>query len=224
MPVEIDEATSAISVLERANPRDVFIPNPNYPKVKFNDLSQGSIIGTASNRRRTLAIGLRPDLIVIPLRGNITTRLEKLAASREVAGIILASAGLERLGILPENAEQLSEQQFLPAVCQGILVGQYLKSRDDIEQKLKKISNSNVEVSWASERCVIEVLGADCRSAVGVYSLVDKTKVSICARVLSSDGSKCIERTVEGSKENAVQLGRELGKHLLEAGALELLN
>lgn len=230
VPYQISEGTTLMSVLDRADPRDVFIGKltqkdcyDNEARIKFKELPQGARIGTASLRRRAQLLILRPDLKVIELRGNVPTRINKLDSKLDYDGIILAAAGLIRLGTSIQNLEPISSDSMLPASAQGILTVQYNKNRQDLAEILNKISFQQTENALKAERAVVRCLNADCSSAVAVYAQMLNQELKVQARVFSSSKQEFIEANAIGPSSEAEKLGILVGDELLSKGAKKLL-
>ena len=225
VPVEIDRATTLIPVFERADPRDALLVKPGtVPEVRtLSALAPGVAVGTTSLRRKAQLLRLRSDLNIVPLRGNVPTRIQKLRDEPELDAAILACAGLHRLGMEAEAGTPLDPDEFLPAVNQGILVVQFLTERTDIAVLLSSLVNQETEAAWHAERACIEALGADCSSAVGTLAFVDGSELELRARVLSTDGTRCIEERIRAPLSSARQSGLDLGRVLLDQGAADIL-
>ena len=228
VPIEVHSDTNLLPVLARANPADIFVSRQALTqgvKSKFKELNRCATVGTSSPRRRAQLLRSRPDLNVIDFRGNVTTRLRKLKESEKVDGMILAAAGLERLNMAESVcAEELSFDQMLPAVNQGILAVQYQRDRGDIAERVQRLVDYNTYSAWSAERAVVEGLGADCSSAVGVFCAVRNREVELRCQIYSRSGEQCISDRQEGAADDAASVGRKLAERLLSAGARELLS
>ena len=232
VPVDISDDTELIPVTKRGNPRDVFISRESLcsdRSASLEALVAGAVVGTSSRRRAAQLRVYRRELEIVPIRGNINTRLEKLLSNSAVdggkvfSGIVLAAVGLERLGVMPAGAEYLPFSLSLPAVNQGIIVVQCRKDCPDMISRLRQLCEPDTEIAYRSERKVIEILGADCSSSVGVYALVDGGEVILSARVLSEDGDMVIEEKIKGKVQKAELLAGRLADILLGRGAEEIL-
>ena len=220
VPAEIESGTIVVPVLDREDPFDVFIGKDG---VDWKNIPPRARIGTSSARRKAELLALRNDLTIVEHRGNVQTRITKLQSNRELSGIVLAGAGLRRLGIASDNYRRFSLTEMVPAVNQGILVVQFLKDRADILSLLTLFSASALQAVFAAERACVEKLGADCRSSVGVYASVTNNKLELRARVLSADGKEVIENSGSGSVAESEELGKKLAMDLLSRGAAKLL-
>ncbi len=230
IPSEIAPGTTLSSVLARATPFDLFIPQQSQTTplrpLSFLELPVGAIVGTASLRRRAQLLRVRPDLVIQEHRGNVPTRLDKLVTSSEMAGIVLAAAGIERLDIIRERSlivERLLPPQFLPAINQGILAVQYRQDDGRLAPVVKSVSDSATESMFQAERAAVSQLAADCNSAIGVYASIAQAELTLAVCVLSHDGTMVIEEAGRGPREAASQIGLSVGKQLIARGAQKLL-
>lgn len=240
VPIEIEAGTVLLPVLEREMPYDVCVLSLSLARTGISGLHQlpgGARIGTCSVRRAAELRRLRPDLEIVELRGNVTTRLKKLDAEwgahgadaggyREgvdVEAAVLAGAGLLRLGLGERIAWSFSPEQLLPGVNQGTLVAQCRADDSATVALLQALVNPIQEQCWAAERAVIERLGADCNSAVGVLALPVGGQMDLALRVLSHDGQQSVEARHSGEFHCGAKLGVELAEKAIAGGALELL-
>ncbi|MGI9262273.1 MAG: hydroxymethylbilane synthase [Woeseiaceae bacterium] len=219
VPADMPEGFCIASVLDRADPSDAFVSGSN---VQFVDLPVGARIGSSSLRRQAQLRALRPDVDVIPLRGNVNTRLAKLA-NGEYDAIILATAGLQRLGLDHHITESFSPEQMLPAAAQGVIGIECLAERKDLRAVLAELDDATSVLTTAAERAVAATLNASCQSPVASFAEISGDTLSIRALVASEDGQTIIRETVSGDKNNAAALGRSAADKLLANGAGELL-
>lgn len=224
IPSDIEAGTEVLPILAREIPYDVFIGRlVDGQRIRFSDLPQGSKVGTASLRRKACLLKLRPDLEILEHRGNVTTRIEKLDANPNLDGIVLAAAGLYRLGLNHHCSETFSTEQILPAVNQGMLAVQFLSTRDDIRSLLLKLQKEEVYKTWKAERTVVDLIKGDCKSSIGIFSTIASGSLELMARVMLPDGSKCIDIKETGPLEKPEELGQRVAKLLVDQGALEIL-
>ena len=219
VPAEMPEGFCIAAVLERANPTDAFLSATSLP---FADLPQGARIGSSSLRRQAQLRARRPDVEVVPLRGNVNTRLRKLADG-EYDAIILASAGLERLGLDAHITERFPVEQMLPAAAQGVVGIECLEDRTALRELLARIEDPVSKLTTAAERAVAATLDANCQSPVASYATIDGDTLTIAALVASEDGRTVLREQVTGDAVDAVSLGRAVAARLLEQGASDLL-
>ena len=231
IPREIDEATELFAVLERENPLDALVLNKDRlqpqnlgREIKPLDfLKQQAVVGTGSLRRRAQLLRARPDLTVLPLSGNVPTRIRKMQENSQMDGVILAAAGMRRLALEGQISHLISADDMLPSVNQGILAVQCRRDSSAIISLLQLLVRTEVKPVFEAERAFISVLGADCGSAVGVFAVTQGSNLSIKGRILAADGSKCLEKSSDGQVGQAQELGKSLAEDLLKQGAAELL-
>lgn len=226
IPATIHNDTLLLPVLKRANPYDAFIgqqDKESHRRIRFDDLPPGATIGTASLRRKAELLKHRPDLKIVEHRGNVPTRIEKLDQSKTLRGIILARAGLERLQMTDLDYETLPETIMMPAVHQGTLVVQFHKNNKAAHEKLGTLVDSQLLSAWQAERAVAEVLEGDCQSAISIFATTNKDTVHLRAQVMLPDGQQTITHQATDKLDKATALGINLGKHLIDMGASEII-
>ncbi len=224
VPSSPHQETALLPVLARENPHDFFIGAKHASgRWQFKELPKTCQVGTASLRRRAQLLRLRSDLNVVDCRGNVSTRIRKLDQGGAIQGLVLAGAGLTRLGVDLHGFEELPYDDFLPAVNQGMLVVQYLKSRSDLESLAMPLVDPLVRACFEAERACVATLRADCYSCVGVLAEVHGDKVSIRGRVLGHDGRESTEASQAGAISEAWYVGERAGTILNDQGAQELL-
>lgn len=225
VPGELESGTVIRSILKRANPRDIFIGKRTETgrRLAFKDLPSNAIVGTASLRRRASLLAYRSDLELRDHRGNVPTRIEKLDRSTDLAGIVLAAAGLERLGLSDVGGEVLEDSIMLPAMNQGALIAQVRADDVRVNRLIDSIVDRRTAAEFAAERAVSEVLGGDCHSAIAIFAEVRDEIISVEARVYSTDGAQVIQYKTEGPLARASDLGTAVGRELLERGAAAIL-
>lgn len=221
VPVTFPEGLTLAAICSRDNPMDALL------SIKYDALDKlpaGAVVGTASLRRQSQLLVHRPDLTIKTLRGNVNTRIEKLHAGAYDA-IILAAAGLERMGFTDHIKHVLSEHTMLPACGQGALS---IECRIDDTEVLNLISGLNDTVTAAcvhAERRVNARLGGNCHVPLAVYCKPElDDQIRLRAKVLSSDGRRCIEAEKTGAMENALTMADAVSTLLLAQGAEALLS
>ena len=219
VPAEMPPGFCVAAVLERANHADAFVAPDGC---SFDKLAHGARIGSSSLRRQAQLKLMRPDVLVEPLRGNVNTRLSKLD-NGDYDAIILAAAGLERLGLDHYISHQFSPDEMLPAAAQGVIGIECLESSDALRAILDKLNHEATARTTAAERAIAKTLDANCQSPVATYAVIEGSLLTVTALVALPDGSESIRDLITGPVENAEQLGEELAKRLLASGAGELL-
>lgn len=219
VPAEMPTGFCIAAVLERANHADALV---GRDKLTFDSLPEGARIGSSSLRRQAQLKLMRPDLTIEPLRGNVNTRLAKLE-NGDYDAIILAAAGLERLGLQHHISQQFTPDEMLPAAAQGVIGIECLVSNDALRTVLANLNHDPTALTTAAERTIARVLQASCQSPVATHAVIDEGSMTVTALVAMPDGSQSIRDTVSGRAADAERLGEDLAERLLESGAGEML-
>ena len=219
MPTVLPEGLCLTAITERANVGDAFVSN-KY--ASFEELPLGSVIGTSSLRRKAQLLAARPDLQIMDLRGNVDTRLRKLDEGLYDA-IILAAAGLERLGHGDRITALIPPDVCLPAVGQGALAIEARTADDEVRSMLEFLNDLPTKQSTDAERAFLGLLEGGCQVPIGVHADVAGEQIKIEAIIAALDGSTVLRDTITGKAEDAVALGQQLGKKMLAAGGQEIL-
>jgi hydroxymethylbilane synthase len=219
VPAELPEGLGIAAVLERADPRDAFVSGAI---ARFRELPREARVGTSSLRRQCQIKRARPDLSVIVLRGNVETRLRKLDAG-EFDATVLATAGLERLGLAARVREKLSPRQMLPAVGQGVIGIECRVADSRIRDLLVPLEHGPTRLRLDAERAFAARLGGSCQSPIAAYAELDGAMLSLRGLVGAPDGTQVFEDRIEGRASEAAALGVRLAVRLMEAGAAALL-
>lgn len=219
MPTVLPEGLCLTAITERANVGDAFVSN-KY--ASFEELPLGAVIGTSSLRRKAQLLAARPDLQIMDLRGNVDTRLRKLDEGLYDA-IILAAAGLERLGHGDRITALIPPDVCLPAVGQGALAIEARTADDEVRSMLEFLNDLPTKQSTDAERAFLGLLEGGCQVPIGVHADVAGEQMKIEAIIAALDGSTVLRDTITGKAEDAVALGQQLGKKMLAAGGQEIL-
>jgi len=210
MPTLLPEGLMLAACLPREDVRDVFISR----KAKhLGELPQGAVVGTASLRRQAMVKRVRADVSVVPLRGNVETRLRKLEAG-EVDATLLALAGLKRLGLADKATALLDAQAFLPAVGQGAITIEARADDARTREMLARIDHADTSVALGCERAFLGVLDGSCRTPIAGHALLTGDAISFRGMILRPDGSEAFETSRAGSRHDAVTLGADAGAEL----------
>lgn len=205
--------------LPRANPCDAFI---SYKYKSLKELPQGATLGTCSPRRQALVLAKRPDLNVVPFRGNVGTRLEKIK-NGQVDATFLAMAGLERLGVKSDMINELPAREFLPACGQGIICME-TREGDTTSNDILEAVNCKVTRQCAlAEREVLKILDGSCHTPIAAYALAEGDTLKLSAVVASLDGQQLFEEVGEDVGTNALSLGQKVGQALKQKVPIEVL-
>lgn len=219
MPTVLPEGLCLTAITERANVGDAFVSN-KY--TSFEELPLGAVIGTSSLRRKAQLLAARPDLQIMDLRGNVDTRLRKLDEGLYDA-IILAAAGLERLGHGDRITALIPPDVCLPAVGQGALAIEARTADDEVRSMLEFLNDLPTKQSTDAERAFLGLLEGGCQVPIGVHADVAGEQIKIEAIIAALDGSTVLRDAITGKAEDAVALGQQLGKKMLAAGGQEIL-
>jgi hydroxymethylbilane synthase len=210
LPTVLPAGLKLAGFLPREDARDAFI---SVAAKSLAALARGAVVGTASVRRQALVKRLRPDLAVVPLRGNVETRLRKLQ-SGEVDATLLAVAGLKRLGLLAAATSILEIEEFLPAVGQGAIAMETRADDATTRALVAAIDDADTATALAAERAFLAVLDGSCRTPIGGHAAVAADIVRFRGIVVRPDGSEAFEVRREGARAAAAELGADAGREL----------
>ncbi|MCP4696059.1 MAG: hydroxymethylbilane synthase [Gammaproteobacteria bacterium] len=219
VPVDLPEGLHLPVVMPRENPLDAFV-SPHYPNLAA--LPPNAVAGTASLRRQCQLLALRPDLEILPLRGNVGTRLRKLDAGNFDA-IVLASAGLIRLGEEKRIREMLASEVILPAIGQGAIGIECRKDDRRTNEFIARLDDADTHCRILAERAMNKCLGGGCQVPVAGFAELDENGLRMRGLVGKPDGSQMLRAEIRGDPENAAALGDALAADLLAQGADRLL-
>ena len=220
MPTEVPDGLVIGAITTRLDPGDAFV-SAHYAAVE--DLPVGARVGTSSLRRRAQLLAVRPDLTICDLRGNVNTRLAKLDAG-EFDAIVLAAAGLKRLGFERRIRSILPRSVMLPAVGQGALAIECRAGDTEILSAIAFLRDAGMTTAAQAERAFLRRVEGGCQIPVGVYAEVDADgQISIDAMIASVDGQRICRSDAYGAGEQAEALGTALAEELLDAGGREIL-
>ncbi len=218
VPARMPDGLVLAAWLPRADPADVWITRDG---TSIAELPAGSRVGSSSLRRIRQLQSVRPDLEIVPLRGNVETRMNAVFEGR-IDATILAAAGVRRLGVEPRQALELPLETWLPAPGQGVIA---IECRDDdreLHELLAAVSCKTTRTAVAAERAVVDRLGADCRMPLAAMARVADGRVHLRAR-LGGTAGVLVDAEIEGASGDADALGREAAERLLASGGAEIL-
>jgi hydroxymethylbilane synthase len=218
LPGELPSGLEIVAVPGREDPADAFIG----PAGSVAEIPQGARIGTASLRRRSQLLALRPDVEVVELHGNVDTRLAKLAAG-DCDGIVLAVAGLRRLGREREISFAFSAEEMTPAPGQGALALEVRSGDERARYAASQLGDRAAIVEFTAERAATVALGASCHTPVGVLARAAGDDVRLSGYAGLADGGDWVRDGVEGPASEAAALGARLGERMLAAGAAGMI-
>ena len=210
MPAKLPDGLVIAALLPREDPRDALIA-PGASRLA--DLPRGARVGTSSLRRAAILLHRRRDLSVVPFRGNVDTRLKKLAAG-EVDATVLAYAGLKRLDRAAEASCVLETDEMLPSPCQGAIGLECRESDARVRQMLDAVTDAPTAVCIAAERAMLAAIDGSCRTPFAGLAELDGEELNVRGLVIRPDGSELIEATRRGPARDAAALGRDLGAEL----------
>ncbi|MGA2813491.1 MAG: hydroxymethylbilane synthase [Candidatus Acidiferrum sp.] len=219
IPTDTPSRLGFPAVCKRADVRDCLV---SANGVSLANLRQGARVGTGSLRRQAQLLHLRPDLDFRDLRGNVDTRLRKVE-SGEYEAIILAKAGLDRLGLSQRIVETLAPEVCMPAVGQGAIAVEARLKDAEVAALLAALDDGETRTAIIAERALLAAMQGGCQVPMGAWARMERGEFVMEACVCSVDGAQYIKERVSGSPEQPAQLGEQLAQKLLEAGALDIL-
>lgn len=219
MPSLLPEGLCIAAMLPRADVRDAWI-SPHYASLA--EVPEHAVIGTSSARRAAQLLHRRPDVQIVPLRGNVQTRLRKLAEG-EASATFLAAAGLTRLGLTQEIRSYLAVEEMLPAVAQGAVGIECRETRSEIRTLLAAINDEPTMIALSAERAFLQLLDGSCRTPIAGLATLDGDRLHLRGEVLSLDGTIRHYAELDGDAMRAVHLGETLGHQLRERAGDALL-
>ncbi len=220
VPMVLPEGFALGAILERHAPTDAFVSNHFE---KFEDLPQGAVLGTSSLRRKAQLMAIRPDLDVRDLRGNVGTRLGKLDAG-EYDAIVLATSGLQRLGLDERIRHEIAPEVCLPAVTQGTLGIEFFEKDAETLEIIQVLNHKETEIRTRAERAMNHRLEGGCQVPIGVFAELDNDNIYIRGLVGTLDGTTILKAETSGLAKDAEKLGVDVAEQLLEKGAKAILD
>ena len=220
MPAELPAGLALAAFPTREDPRDALLTRTHGG---WSALPARASVGTSSLRRRAMVLARRPDLRAEPIRGNVETRIDKLSAGT-YDGIVLALAGLKRLGVTPPHVLPLDVDEFVPAVGQGVLAIEAREADREVLEVLSRLDDTRSRSEALAERAFLRRLGADCHTPVAGHARTDGDALTLTGVVTSLDGATVLRGSAAGSGSEAEGLGRAVADELLAKGARTLLD
>ncbi|MDR5659665.1 hydroxymethylbilane synthase [Serpentinicella sp. ANB-PHB4] len=219
MPSETLDELVLACITKREDPRDVLVTKDH---LSLKELPYGAKIGSSSLRRQAQILKLREDIKVVPIRGNVETRLGKIE-TEEMDGVILAAAGLNRLGLNKRISNYLDTENFIPAVGQGALGCEARKNDREVLSMLEAINDDETYKCVMAERAFLKLLEGGCHAPIGAYGHVEGNQIILTGMVASPDGKKVIKHHVQGDQTSFGDLGIQLGKGIIQQGGKSLV-
>lgn len=220
VPVAVPDGLALTTFGPRADVRDALVVGPLSRVRDLLDLPPGARVATVSIRRQALLKGLRRDLEITPVRGNVGTRLRRLEEGRSDA-LLLACAGLERLGLGARITQRLDPEAFVPAPGQGAIAVEFLAARSDVRELVARATDRTVENCVAAERQLARAIGADCAMPLGAHCVAVGSTLRMTAVAADADATRTLRVTLDGDRP--VALGDEVAGRLEALGARSLL-
>ncbi len=221
VPTFFPEGTGLRCITEREDPRDILVLNEGCKSL--DDIPQGGRIGTSSLRRKAQLLSLRPDLQMLDIRGNVQTRISKLVDDK-LDAVVLAAAGMHRLGFGDQIGAYLDPKTCLPAIGQGALGLESRLADDEINALIDFFNHPETAAAVIAERAVLATLEGGCQVPIAAFGTVEGDQLELTALVSSCNGQQVIKRTVTCAIADAEATGVALAKQMLEAGAGPILN
>lgn len=219
VPAVLPPGLMISAVLKRDDPRDVFI-SKKYDSLLH--LPKKARVGTSSLRRKAQLKNFRPDFEIVPIRGNVETRLRKIQPG-QIDAIILGAAGMTRLGLAPKITEYLPTSLMLPAVGQGVIAVEIREEDDRTRRLLDFLNDIETMICIQAERSFLKTMGGDCEAPIAAFAEINGQNLKVTGMVASPDGRELIRDRGEGNIREAVVLGEALAKQLLGHGGREIL-
>lgn len=220
VPGDTPEGLMFAAILPREDVRDVLVARDN---IKMEFMPRGAKIGTGSQRRGAQIKALLPDVSIVPLRGNLDTRLKKIE-TENLTGVILAAAGLKRMGLAQRITQFLPVETMLPAVGQGALGLQIRKADIELAKACAVLNDAATAAEVEAERSFLRTLGGGCRLPIAALGKLEKGRLSLEGMIAAPNGTTIIRDTISGTQEEAGELGRRLAETILEKGGKRLLD
>lgn len=219
LPAQMPDGLAIVAFTQRRDPRDVLV---NRWGITLKELPEGARLGTSSPRRSALIRALRPETQVVPIRGNVGTRLDK-AAGDDYDGVVLAAAGLERLGRSGEVSEYFKPEEFTPEVGQGALLVEARSSDAHVAEMLGSIDHGPTRVAVTSERAFLETLGGGCKVPVAAYATLHGSELRISAMAATPDGDRVFRVETSHPAEDPIAAGQAAARALMATEASEII-
>lgn len=223
LPTQLPEGLMIGAITDREAVHDVFIAHPEKHFKKFDDVPHGGRIATGSLRRKSQLLNWRPDLELIDLRGNLGTRFAKLDSS-DWDGMVLASAGVTRLGLAHRITDVLPMERVLPAVGQGALAIEIRQDDETVLQCIAPLASASTTLAVHAERAFLRYLEGGCQVPIGAYARPEDELLVMDGIIGSLDGGKIFRGSIRGRMNQAESLGRQLAERLADSGGKAILN
>ena len=219
LPNTLPEELTILCISSRKDPRDVMI---NKWGVSLKEMPSGAIVGTGSPRRKAILKSLRSDLDIVPIRGNVGTRIDKIY-SENIDAVVLAAAGLQRLNRLKEVHDFFDTDIFVPDVGQGIIAVQVRSEDTSTLSLLNKIAHQSTQIALTAERAFLNALGGGCKVPVAAFASIEGESINLISIASDHKGSRLYKVRSTGSVSDPVEAGFNVARKLLDSGAGAIL-
>ena len=219
VPVELPEDLEIGAVPQREDPRDVLVSRNGR---KIEELRKGARIGTGSLRRTIQLLQILPDIEIIPIRGNLDTRIRKIE-TEDLDGIVVAAAGMRRMGLAGQVSQYIPVEWMVPSAGQGILGIEVRRNDSDIKNLVSFLNHSDTVIELTAERAFLERLGGGCQVPIGAYCRKQGDRLILRGLLGTVDGSLIISDELRGSCTEAAEMGRTMAENILTRGGREIL-
>ncbi len=220
LPTDLPEGLGVAAVPEREDPHDVLVAKDG---ASLHEFPAGARIGTSSLRRQSQLLALRPDLKVVPMRGNVDTRLRKLDGG-ECEALVLAGAGLRRLGFASRITSWFKEKDLCPAVGQGALAIEVRMGNAAVREAVAPLDHQSTHQAVRAERSMLQALGGGCQLPIAAYARQDSGTMHLAGVVADPSGRRLLRAEASGKPEDPEILGKRVAAELIDQGAHELLS
>jgi len=220
VPAELPEGLIIDAYTKREDPRDAFLGREK--SLRMENLHPGGVVGTSSLRRQAHIKRFFPELKTVSIRGNLDTRIRKIEEMK-LDGVVLAAAGIKRMGFESKVSQYLSEEKFIPAVGQGILGIEVREADNATREAIAALDDPDARAAVLAERGFLKTLEGGCQVPIAAYARVTEVTVSLHGMVASLDGMRVIEDTLEGERSESEDVGQALAETLLSRGAGKIL-
>ncbi len=220
LPTEMPKDSCIAAILSREDYRDVFLSTHKTPLRYFNEYKK---IGTSSLRRKSQLLAAKKNLKILSIRGNVDTRIQKMLDGN-FDGLVLAAAGVKRLGLEKYITEYFDLDTMLTAPGQGAIAIETRNSDEKLKQILSRINDVNTYMCVSAERSFLKTLGGGCHVPFAAYAYIQNEHINIKAFVGSIDGKLNVKDTISGKKERFIDLGKELAERILNSGGREIIS
>jgi hydroxymethylbilane synthase len=220
LPTDLPEGLGVGAVPEREDPHDALVSKSGKG---IKNLPQGARIGTSSLRRQSQLLAMRSDLQVVPMRGNVDTRLRKLERG-DCDALVLAGAGLKRLGFASHITSWFPEDEICPAVGQGALAIEISLKNSDVRDAVATLDHPSTHQAVRAERAMLAALGGGCQLPIAAYAKHGSGKLHLMGVVASPEGTRVIRASASGKPDDPESLGKRVAEELFSQGAGELLS